>query len=201
VERQLHSQATSPREITRPESPGNPYLFIVGCPRSGTTLLGRMVEAHSQIAIVHETHWIPHLLRERSGAAPAGMAMPELVASLSRDKVFARWFERWSTRLRIEQEHLDRLTRSESKVSYAGFVAAIYDLHGEQRRKRFVGDKTPDYARHIPTLHTLWPWTKFVQLIRDGRDVCLSVLNWRRALKTTGISATWEQDPVSTTAL
>ena len=34
----------------------NPYVFIVGCPRSGTTLLRRIIEAHAQIAVVHETH-------------------------------------------------------------------------------------------------------------------------------------------------
>ena len=32
----------------------NPFLFIVGCPRSGTTLLGRMLDAHPDIAVIHE---------------------------------------------------------------------------------------------------------------------------------------------------
>ena len=36
----------------------NPYVFIVGCPRSGTTLLQRVVDAHPDIAIIFETHWI-----------------------------------------------------------------------------------------------------------------------------------------------
>jgi hypothetical protein len=36
----------------------NPYVFIVGSPRSGTTLLRRIVEVHSQIAIAPETPWI-----------------------------------------------------------------------------------------------------------------------------------------------
>ena len=39
----------------------NPYVFIVGCPRSGTTLLQRLVDAHPQIAIILESHWIPRL--------------------------------------------------------------------------------------------------------------------------------------------
>ena len=33
----------------------NPYVFIVGCPRSGTTLLQRMVDAHPQTAITPES--------------------------------------------------------------------------------------------------------------------------------------------------
>ncbi len=39
----------------------NPYAFIVGCPRSGTTLQQRIVDAHPAIAVVFETHWIPRL--------------------------------------------------------------------------------------------------------------------------------------------
>jgi hypothetical protein len=42
---------------------------------------------------------------------------------------------------------------------------------------------------------------KFVHLIRDGRDVCLSVLNWYHADRTAGRYTTWAEDPVSTTAL
>jgi hypothetical protein len=50
-------------------------------------------------------------------------------------------------------------------------------------------------------LHALWPEAKFVHIIRDGRDVCLSVLNWKKAERTAGRYASWEEDPVSTTAL
>jgi hypothetical protein len=45
----------------------NPYVFIVGCPRSGTTLLQRIVGAHPAIAVVFETHWISRRLEKRRG--------------------------------------------------------------------------------------------------------------------------------------
>ena len=35
----------------------NPFVFIVGCSRSGTTLLQHVVAAHPQIAIIPETRW------------------------------------------------------------------------------------------------------------------------------------------------
>jgi hypothetical protein len=35
-----------------------PYLFIVGCARSGTTLLHRIVDAHPMVTITPEMHWI-----------------------------------------------------------------------------------------------------------------------------------------------
>jgi hypothetical protein len=36
----------------------NPYRFIVGCARSESTLLGRMVDAHPQIGVAPSIHWI-----------------------------------------------------------------------------------------------------------------------------------------------
>jgi hypothetical protein len=46
----------------------NPYVFIVGCPRSGTTLLKRMVDAHPEIGISRATYWIPKWFSSSAGA-------------------------------------------------------------------------------------------------------------------------------------
>jgi len=56
----------------------NSYLFIVGCPRSGTTLFQHVVDAHPQIAITPEAHWIPLWFEERRGLAAEGVVTPEL---------------------------------------------------------------------------------------------------------------------------
>ena len=42
----------------------NPYVFIVGCPRSGTTLLRRLVDTHPHIAIIHQSRFIPNFSRD-----------------------------------------------------------------------------------------------------------------------------------------
>src|ERR671931_1031811 len=36
----------------------NPYVFVVGCPRSGTTLLQRMLDSHPQLAVANDTEFI-----------------------------------------------------------------------------------------------------------------------------------------------
>ncbi|MDQ2910305.1 MAG: sulfotransferase [Actinomycetota bacterium] len=172
----------------------NPYVFIVGCPRSGTTLLQRMVDAHPEIAIIHETHWIPKLFKRRKGVTNEGLVTAELLpALLSQGRV---------PDLGIEPEEVERLIAENDSLSYKDLVTALFDLYGDKRGKRLVGDKTPGYTRAIETLHELWPAAKFVHMIRDGRDVCLSAINWhRRADHFRRRFSTWDEDPITTAAL
>jgi Sulfotransferase family len=171
----------------------NPFLFIVGCPRSGTTLLRRIVDAHPDVAITKETHWIVQLLEDGHAASTEAPVTPELLERLLSQRRFAR--------LELDPGRLERLVARQEPVSYAELVTAVYDLFGEQRGKRLVGDKTPRYVRHIPTLHQLWPAARFVHLIRDGRDVCLSVRNWDKDNRFVTRISTFEEDQVSTIAL
>ncbi|MGH3146281.1 MAG: sulfotransferase family protein [Rubrobacter sp.] len=171
----------------------NPYLFMVGCPRSGTTLLRRLMDAHPLVAVVDETRWIAGFYERRAGLTPEGMVTPKLVSRLLDYDRFAK--------IGVGREDLENLLASGEPISYASFVSGIFDLYGQARGKRLVGDKTPRYARKVPTLHGLWPEAKFVHLIRDGRDVCLSILNWKKSQRSIGRFESWRADPVTTTAL
>jgi hypothetical protein len=104
-------------------------------------------------------------------------------------------------RLEIDRKGLEGLLDSGEPVPYSSFVTGVFDLYGRVRNKRLVGDKTPRYARWIPTLHGLWPEARFVHLIRDGRDTCLSILNWKKADRALGRFAPWSEDRVTTAAL
>jgi hypothetical protein len=169
----------------------DPYLFIVGCARSGTTLVHRIVDAHPQIAITPEMHWISHYVNYFKNQNR--LVTPELVSELSGHKRFAQ-FE-------INREEFEGLLGSGEAIPYRTFLNRVFGLYGKIKNKPLVGNKTPAYVRSIPTFHALWPDAKFVHLIRDGRDVCLSVLNWNKAERTAGRYASWEEDPISTTAL
>jgi hypothetical protein len=166
----------------------DPYLFIVGCARSGTTLVHRIVDAHPEIAITPEMHWITRQFKSRNGLVTA-----ELVSELTGHKRFAQ-FE-------IPREEFEGLLGSGEAVPYPTFLNRVFGLYGTLKNKPLVGNKTPAYVRSIPTFHALWPDAKFVHIIRDGRDVCMSILNWKKAERTAGRYASWEEDPVSTTAL
>jgi Sulfotransferase family len=166
----------------------DPYLFIVGCARSGTTLVHRIVDAHPEIAITPEMHWITRQFKSRNR-----LVTPEVVSELSRHKRFAQ-FE-------IPHEQFEGLLVSGEALPYPAFLNRVFGLYAKIKNKPLVGNKTPAYVRSIATLHALWPEAKFVHIIRDGRDVCLSVLNWKKGERTAGRYASWEEDPVSTTAL
>jgi Sulfotransferase family len=173
----------------------NPALFIVGCPRSGTTLLGRMADAHPDIAIIHEGRFVPDWFERRRGITEDGIVTPALI-----DRLLAhRPFETVS----VGREELERLLGRDGPVHYSEFVSGIFDLHGRAQGKRLVGDKTPHYVRSLPTLHALWPSAKIVHLIRDGRDVARSVLGWSKVTERGGSVArfaAFAEDDLSTIA-
>jgi hypothetical protein len=171
----------------------NPYFFIVGCPRSGTTLLRRLVDTHPLVAVVDEMRWIASFFERREGLTPEGLVTPELV-----DRLLA--YDRFAT-LEISREQLGRLIDTGDPVPYPNFVTGIFNLYGQAQGKSLVGDKTPRYARSIGTLHALWSHARFVHLVRDGRNVCLSILNWRKADRALGRFSTWGEDQVTTAAL
>ena len=171
----------------------NPYVFIVGCPRSGTTLLRRIIDAHRQIAITRETHWIAKRFERQQGVTPDGLVTPELLSWLLSEEKF--------TRMGIGQDELEGLVVGGEPVSYSTFVTSVFDLYGKAQGKRLVGDKVPGYVRRIPTLHALWPEAKFVHIIRDGRDVSLSAISWSRAYTLARRYTTWTEDPITTAAL
>jgi hypothetical protein len=101
----------------------------------------------------------------------------------------------------FSREQFHGLLGTGEPVSYRQFLEGLFGLYSRIKGKGLVGNKTPAYAQRIPTLHSIWPEAKFVHLIRDGRDVCLSVLNWDHAYKTAGRYSVWAEDPVTTTAL
>jgi hypothetical protein len=171
----------------------NPYVFLVGCPRSGTTLLQRIVDAHPEIAVINEAQWVPQWWERRVGIAPDGTVTPRLVRELIAHRRFSR--------LELDAERVEELVQDGHPKHYARFVTELFDLHGQVKGKRLVGEKSPGYVRHLPSLNALWPQTKIVHLIRDGRDVSLSALDWKKSVRMVGRYSTWEEDRVATAAL
>lgn len=174
-----------------------PSVFIVGCARSGTTLLQRISDSHPRMAVTPSMHWMRDFLRKHGVRKPDDPVPPEIVSALLAHPRFAR--------LRLNPEKVERLARPPAhpgaRLTHVGLLSGIFGLYGEAAGKPVVGNKTAPFVRRIPELHRHWPGAKFAHIIRDGRDVCLSILDWESAESAAGRYAAWNEDPVSTTAL
>ena len=166
----------------------NPFVFVVGCPRSGTTLLQRMLDAHPELVVTNDTHFIPRALRGEESHVPLSSVLVDRVVSYHR---FGR--------LGVDEATARRLAVGSS--TYAAYICRLYDQVAAQRDKPHAGEKTPDYVRHIPLLHELFPSAKILHIIRDGRDVALSALDWARPDKGPGRFPLWESAPLAVCAL
>ena len=154
------------RAVKRAEGAPPPAPFVVGATRSGTTLLRLMLDAHPEIAIPSETHFIPDLVkaREKHGASPERML--EVLTS----------HRRWGD-FHIEAEELAARWEALPKLTGPAAVREFFKLYGEQQGgpPRW-GDKTPGYVKRMREIQEYLPEARFIHLIRDGRDVALSIL-------------------------
>lgn len=138
-----------------------PMPFVVGVARSGTTLLRLMLDAHPQLAIPHETHFVPAVLRE-PGASHESF--------FRRLIEFPTWKDLGTPADRLWEE----LCRREPFDVRDG-LRAFYRLYAGLRGKSRWGDKTPPYCRHIETIRQALPEARFIHIVRDGRDVAVSL--------------------------
>jgi hypothetical protein len=135
---------------------------VVGVGRSGTTLLRLMLDAHPELAIPPETHFVPELISRAQAGGRAGDLVGEIVGSRG-----------WAD-FGIEAEPLRARARALGDGDAAGVLRAFYGLCAERRGKQRWGDKTPIYVAHMRTIAAELPEARFVHMIRDGRDVALS---------------------------
>lgn len=138
-------------------------MLIVGCARSGTTLLRDLLRSHPRLAFPGESNFLP-LFYRAFGDPRTDREACSLAARILR----LQWVRPWNVSLAPSS-----LARCRS---YSELASALYeDVARRQGRPRW-GDKTPNYVLEIPTLLEIFPHAKVIHIYRDGRDVALS---WR----------------------
>jgi hypothetical protein len=165
--RELRARRSTRRRVATGEIP--PAPFIVGATRSGTTLLRLMLDAHPHMAIPSETHFIPDLIK----AYRLESATPERLCEVV--TAHRRWGD-----FHLDAEALLERFRAIDPITPGDAIRAFFDLYAEREGKSRWGDKTPGYVREMHRIESVLPEARFVHLIRDGRDVALSILgmNW-----------------------
>lgn len=123
-------------------------IFIVGLPRSGSTLLEQILASHSEVEGTMELADVPRLVQELQGRETQGAVprYPGVLADL-RPEDFARFGERYL---------------SDTLVYRAG-------------KPRFI-DKMPNNFRHLGLIHLMLPNAKIIDARREPMACCFSNL-------------------------
>lgn len=151
-------------------------VFVGGCDRSGTTLLGSMLGACRGAVCTPESHFKFSALTGQDVAGDGDGGDPAALEGAVRH-ILGHWrFRLWETDL--EPDELPRGARSYSDL-LRWLVREYASRHGAGPVETWV-DHTPSNLRFGLVLSDLFPAAKFVHLVRDGRAVASSVvgLDW-----------------------
>lgn len=164
-----------------PERP--PFPFVVGMNRSGTTLLRMMLDAHPDLTVPPETHFVPDAIK----AAKAEGSTPQSV--LEAMKEHREWPD-------FGVSDKEMLTRFEAlpKFKAGPAIRSFYEIYAERQGKPRYGEKTPTYVQKMKLIQRALPEARFCHVIRDGRDVALSVLDRTvRDLTAADVANRWRK--------
>ncbi len=129
---------------------GPPPIFVVGCQRSGTSLIRRILDSHSGITCPPESHFVlPMIQVLRDERALRGLS------SMGYEK-------------------------STVETALAGFIHAFFDRYAKEQGKLRWADKTPHYVDCLSELHSLFGNAQFIILFRNGLDVAFSLADAHR---------------------
>jgi Sulfotransferase family len=130
-------------------------VFVVGHPRSGTSWLYKLLVLHPEFAGAPESHLFDYYLKPFLDEDP-----------------FSPWggVDYW-------------LDRSQRPALLRGIVDRIFAYRLAEEQKRRVVEKTPEHALSVMQIKELYPKAQFIHIVRDGRDVMLSVLAYAHNLQ------------------
>jgi sulfotransferase family protein len=147
-------------------------IFIVGCQRSGSTMLGAMLGAHPDIVCIPEGQFVVELMPESGHSAVVDPA--DVI-----DRIARHW------RFRIWEFELEgrRPAAGEIASTYRAAIEWLIRRYGEsvgRRTARIWVDQQPGHVLHVWKLLQHFPDAKVVHVVRDGRAVAASVmpLDW-----------------------
>lgn len=159
----------STKDVPEP-SPGRDFsVFVVGCERSGTTLLRTILDGHHRLAIPPESYFPLEWLRRRHLLAPTGRPdLTQLADLLAVDERFKRW--------KLDLNGVRQHWAMDVPANLPAAIRSVFRCYATREGKQLFGDKTPVFVTAIPELAAAFPESRFVHIVRDGRDVALSLV-------------------------
>ncbi|MET0987341.1 MAG: sulfotransferase [Steroidobacteraceae bacterium] len=163
-------------------------FFIVGCSRSGTTLLQVLIDAHPRLAVPPESHIYDRFgpFLDIYGDLTVKRDRGRFIGALLDDSFIREW------RLEAVVEDVERRVQRADRV---GVIEALFSLYAERKGAVRWGDKTPEHIRHLDEIRADFPHAKLIHLVRDGRDVAEAM---RRMVfgpvSAVGLAREWQRE-------
>lgn len=169
-----------------------PMPIIVGSPRSGTTLLRLMLDAHPALAIPPETGFLAIPL-DAEGGPDASSWFCRAVTE------FPPHAPGWAD-FGIDKVEFSRALEGVQPFNPSDGFRVFYRMYAAKFHKPRWGDKTPLYGLHMPMLQQRLPEAHFIHIIRDGRGCAASLREqWFSPGRSMAIQARHWRDNVTTT--
>jgi hypothetical protein len=218
LERSLNEQPAENRTIEKP-------IFIVGCHRSGTTILYETLAQHPDLVyFTNASDLLPRIpiLSNQLMGRMAGKVTAETERFVKDGLKIT--YRTPSEGVRIWERYVTNsadycLDETYDNPQMEQYVRATIRKHLNYfKGKRFV-NKNPDNSVRMRYLNKLFPDAYFIHIVRDGRAVCNSLLKFREAAAdffgpehryaTSGVKVkawsdiekTWKTDPVTSIGL
>lgn len=162
-----------------------PPIFVTGFQRSGTTLLGNVIDRHPSVAVFIESFFIPRYYFTQV-----------LFWPLTRDSNFLRLaraiVDEESARKNRMELNEERVLSSEERT-LASLIDILFQDWARSRGKERWADKSPGYISKMPVLDRMFPDSRFVHIIRDGRDVWLSLKRMGWESSVVKVASDWNR--------
>jgi hypothetical protein len=144
-------------------------IFIVGSPRSGTTLLRNLLNRHPAIAICRATDFYHYVyLRQRSFGDLSDLRNRE---RLTKEYLSLQRIQRMQVDLKALGDILLR-----DGISYPAFFACLWRYYAEVHGKRRCGEKNARHAMFTEALCEWYPGARILHIVRDPRDAVASLM-------------------------
>ncbi|GGD84956.1 sulfotransferase family protein [Planktosalinus lacus] len=144
-------------------------IFILGNPRSGTSLLRLILHNNDRISIPPESHFFLWLEEKY------GNWKDDYLHQYIEDLFNSTKFETWN----ISKSELIRFLESEKIQNYAHLTSLIYYFYSRNSTEQifYWGDKNSLWKDKLERIKHYYPNALYVHIIRDGRDIACSYKN------------------------
>ena len=146
-------------------------IFIVGCPRSGTTMLAAMIGSHSDIAVGPESQFFSKLSPQTLSRAVNDPEWPIRAVETLLGLMLA---EQSVVDLFGLNKNILTTYLKDQTPSVSAMLEALTQNFAHARGKSRWAEKTPNHILAVDQLRTLWPRARVIRILRDPRDAALS---------------------------